>query len=263
MIVDFHVHSRFSHDSPAEPEEILYAAQAQGVDIVCVTDHVDLDFTGKDYSFDVQAREEFFASLREKFENAVELRLGVELGLQPHIAGENGAFVNSAHFDFVIGSTHLVDRMPFKPSIYPRFSRMHDKCEGVARFLENTLENIMSYDDYDVYGHLDYFSRYVYRELFDYSLHRELVEEILSQLVSRGKGIEINTGGYSSGMSNPGPEILNRYRELGGEIITMGSDAHRPREVGFCIRKGQELLKACGYEYFTVFKDRKPEFIKL
>lgn len=263
MTVDFHVHSKFSHDSPAEPDEILWAAEAQGLDMVCITDHVDLDFTGKDLSFDLEARNAAFNALRYAFSGRVEIGLGVELGLQPHIADENDAFVRSGEFDFVIGSTHLVDRMPFKPSIYPRFSRMYDKREGVARFLENTLENIMSYDNYDVYGHLDFFSRYVYKERFDYARHEEMVEEILRQLIARGKGLEINTGGWSSGMSNPGPEILRRYRELGGELVTMGSDSHRPREVGFCIRKGKELLKACGYEFFAIFKNRKPEFIKL
>ena len=91
------------------------------------------------------------------------------------------------------------------------------------------------------------------------------MDEILKTLVSMGKGIELNTAGlkYGLGWAHPHPEVLKRYRELGGEIITVGADAHAPEHVGFAFEKVPQILKDAGFIYYTVFRKRKPEFIKI
>ena len=129
------------------------------------------------------------------------------------------------------------------------------------------LNNVKTCDFFNVYGHIDYVVRYSPNKDFNYKVfdYCDIINEILKNLIHNGKGIEINTSGYRSGLSNPNPntEIIKMYRELGGEIITIGSDAHRPQDIAYNFNKVVEILKGCGFKYYTEFKNRKPEFIKL
>lgn len=266
MKADFHTHSSFSGDSDTPPEEVIQAGISQGLSCLCFTDHLDADYPYENDSFNLDA-EAYFTALRplqEKWKTKLDIRIGAELGLQPHLGDFYQTYVNQSPFDFIIGSTHLVDRVdPY----YPDFWEIHSPQEGIRRYLEVTLEDIKAFDNFDVYGHLDYIIRYIPAEprKFIYKDYADLVDEILKFLIQNGKGIEINTGGYKAGLGvpNPCPDILRRYLELGGEILTMGSDAHFPRYVGYFFDEAQEILRACGFRYFTVFRERKPEFIPL
>ena len=95
--------------------------------------------------------------------------------------------------------------------------------------------------------------------------YRDIIDLILKNLIEKGVGIECNTAGFKYGLGHPHPteEILGRYRELGGEIITLGSDAHSPEHLGFAFEKAADILKNCGYRYYTIFENRKPNFLKL
>ena len=94
-----------------------------------------------------------------------------------------------------------------------------------------------------------------------FASHMDSVEQVLRAVVDRGIGIECNTN--RGHMPLPGAEILKRYRQLGGEIITLGSDAHRPQHVGLGIREGRQLLQACGFSYVCTFEKMQPIFHKL
>ena len=100
---------------------------------------------------------------------------------------------------------------------------------------------------------------------YSYKQYADIIDEILKLLIEKGKGIEINTGGFKYGLGHPNPteDIIARYRELGGEIITVGADAHKPEHVAFDFEKVSGILKEAGFSYYTVFKNRKPEFVKL
>ena len=132
---------------------------------------------------------------------------------------------------------------------------------------ESILENISAYDGFDVYGHIDYVVRYGPNKNREYSYgrYKDILDEILKKLISMGKGIELNTGGYHYGLGEPNPctAVIRRYRELGGEIITIGADAHTPDKIACAFDKAASVLEACGFRYYTIFKDRKPEFISL
>ena len=202
--------------------------------------------------------------LQDVYRNRLELRIGVEIGLQPHLGDAYRTWLSDKSFDFLIGSTHLVDR--FDP-YYPDFWSSYDAASGVNRYLDVTLQNIRAFDDFDVYGHIDYIIRYVPdgERIFPYAQHADQVDAILKLLIEKGKGIEINTGGYKAGLSEPNSchDVLRRYRELGGEIITMGSDAHTTEYVAYRFADAREVLKECGFRYFTVFRERKAEFVPL
>ncbi|NLJ96720.1 MAG: histidinol phosphate phosphatase, partial [Clostridiales bacterium] len=167
----------------------------------------------------------------------------------------------------VIGSIHLVDHIdPY----YPQYWEERTEEEGILRCFETIKECCSLYQGFDVCGHLDYIVRYApsskaqYKE-YPYSYYKDLLDEILKTLLSHGKGIEINTSGYKYCLGHPHPkkEILKRYKELGGEIITIGSDAHKPEHLSYDFSKAKELLKSLGYKYYTTFKAGKPTMIKL
>lgn len=266
MTADYHLHSCFSSDSKTPTEAMVKEGVARGLSLLCLTEHLDLDYPYSDTAFDLDTEAYFqeMKRLREDYRERIELLTGAELGLQPHLGDAYRSWLSDKSFDFLIGSTHLVDRLdPY----YPDFWASFDASSGVARYLDVTLENIQAFDDFDVYGHIDYIIRYVPdgERIFPYAQHADQVDAILKLLIEKGKGIEINTGGYKAGLSEPNPchDVLRRYRELGGEIITMGSDAHTTEYVAYRFADTKEVLRECGFRYFTVFRERKAEFVPL
>ena len=263
---DFHLHSSFSGDSETPAEEQILAALKNQVFILCFTEHMDKDYPYDDICLELDTSTYFhkLRQLQSQWVSQLDIRIGVELGLQPHLSDFYQNYISQYPFDFVIGSTHAVGK--YDP-YYPSFWENRDPYESIRHFLDITLKNIRTFDDFDVYGHIDYIIRYVPWEnkTFPYIRYADVLDEILKLLISKGKGIEVNTGGYKAGLGvpNPCPDILKRYRELGGEIITFGSDAHFSRYVGYCFEEAAQVLKDCGFKYFTVFKERKPEFLPL
>jgi histidinol-phosphatase (PHP family) len=129
------------------------------------------------------------------------------------------------------------------------------------------LDNLQTDADFDVYGHIDYVVRYGPNKnrFYTYEKYSDVIDEILRTLIARGKGIELNTAGFKYGLGHPNPteEILARYRELGGEILTIGSDAHAPEQIAYDFAKVTEILRQAGFRFYTVFTARKPEFKKI
>lgn len=265
MLSDFHLHSCFSGDSQASPEEIINKAISLKMPYLCITDHQDFDYVGDiDFSLDVDTYFERFSDLREQYADKIQLLIGVETGLEPHLSEELDALILSKPFDFIIGSSHLVNRVdPF----YPEYWANRSEEDGALEYF-NSIENCLkTCHNFDVYGHLDYVMRYSPSKGsgFSYHLYKDILDEILKKLIYLGKGIELNTGGLARGLAfpNPHPDILKRYAQLGGEIITVGSDAHFPEFIGNSFDVAKEMLKNAGFKYYTIFKQRKPEFIKL
>ncbi len=134
----------------------------------------------------------------------------------------------------------------------------------IQRYFESILENLQVFSDFDVYGHLDYVVRYCTDNAFLYQCedYQDIWEECLRILIANGKGIELNCAGFRYGKHpNPHQTILRRYKELGGEILTIGSDAHSPEYLAFHFPALPELLKSCGFSYITTFENRKPTFM--
>ena len=164
-------------------------------------------------------------------------------------------------FDFVIASSHLVNGIdPY----YPVYKDKFPGTSGYHAYFQSIIENIKSFQDFDIYGHLDYVCRYIQVPYIP-SDFKDLIDEILRKIIELGKGIEVNTAGLAKGLSfpHPHPFILKRYLELGGEIITIGSDAHTAPNIGAFFSKTEKHLLSLGYKYYTTFKDRKPYFHKL
>lgn len=266
MFWDQHMHCNFSGDSDALPEDMIKAGIAHGLSGICFTDHLDYDYPEEPNIFllDFDNYFKVLSDLREKYADKISVNIGIELGLQTQAAGQNLAVTEKYPFDFIIGSSHVVNHMdPY----YPEFFAGRDEDAAYMEYFESVLENINSGVDFDVYGHIDYVVRYGPNKnaFFTYEKFKDIIDEILTQLISKGKGIEVNTGGFKYGLGHPNPteDIIKRYRELGGEIITMGADAHVPEYVAYEFDKTAQIIKKCGFKYYTVFKNRKAEFIPL
>jgi len=260
------MHSQYSGDSDATQDSMVNAAIEKGLAGICFTDHLDIDYPDEPDLFllDLPNYTASVLAQTEQYQNRIDVCLGIELGLQPHLAALHEDILSQYPFDFVIGSSHVVHGFdPYYPKFYE--GRAEEAC--YREYFESILENIRAFDGFDVYGHIDYVVRYGpnRNERYSYAQYCDVIDEILKLLIERGKGIEINTGGFKYGLGHPNPteEIITRYHELGGEIITIGADAHTPEHVAYDFEKVPEILKKAGFRYFTVYKERKPVFIKL
>lgn len=272
MFWDTHMHSYFSGDSTASPASMAESAAAKGLPGICFTDHLDYDYPVQPDLFlcDPAECSQAVRRLQNQYAGRLEILYGIELGLQPHLAARHSQLLKDWDFDFVIGSSHIVHGMdPYYASYY------EGKSEDSAylEYFTSILENIHAFDSlpdgcsFDVYGHIDYVVRYGPHKntFYSYEKFRDVIDEILIQLIRRAKGIELNTAGFKYGLGHPNPceDILKRYRELGGEILTLGADAHQPDQIAYHYSALPAILKSCGYSYYTVFKKRKAVFLPL
>lgn len=268
VLWDCHTHTSFSADSETPMESMIEKAIQKGLQGICFTEHLDPDYpkTPDQIKFDLDVRnyQETLFSLKEQYSNQIDIRFGIELGIQKHLKDFFQGLLFAAPFDFVIGSSHVVHG--YDP-YYPEYFQDRDEASCYLEYFESILENLSSFSDMDVYGHIDYIVRYGPNKNRDYSYgkYQEILDEILKTLISCGRGIELNTGGFQYGLGEPNPctDVIRRYKELGGEIITIGSDAHKPDRIAYSFDRAVSILEHCGFQYYTVFQNRRPQFFKL
>ena len=264
---DFHMHTEFSGDSEAPVRAMLDAALERGMEAVCITDHIDEDYpedseTGTNpFLFDLDQYFQVLREIKKEYADRLDLRIGVELGLQPHLGERYRKLIETYPFDFVIGSLHVIHGMdPYDGVIFEGRS----DADVYREAFQAMAENLDQVKDFDVLGHLDYVVRYGRHQAREYSYRAfsDEIDEILKKVIHMGKGIEMNMGGfkYGLGFCNPHPDVIRRYRELGGEIITVGADAHKPEHVAFDFEKAGDILRNCGFRYYAEYRNRKPIF---
>lgn len=263
MRADVHLHSNFSHDSDASPEQMILGAMDKGLEMMCFTDHYDKDNMewGPEDIFEPEKYFQTLLPLQEKYRRQMDVRIGVEIGLGQHLGDYYREFVKKYPFDFVIGSVHCVG----SSDIAKRDIFRGRSDEEVYRIVfEETLAVIQKVDDFDVLGHLDYVVRYGERREAEYSYQKfsDVIDEILRILIAKGKGLELNMAGIKYGLSfaHPHTDVLKRYRELGGEIITVGADGHKPEHIAYDFSKVTDILQGCGFKYYAEYSARKPVF---
>lgn len=268
MIGDYHVHSRFSSDCESDPKAIIEKSINLGMREICFTDHVDFDYPLENGQvvFQIPAEKYFseLLSLKEFFRDKIKVKIGIELGLNPSIFQRNSDFVKANDFDFIIGSSHIVNGIdPY----YPEYWQDKNVKDAIMEYFEAILKNVTSYNDYDVYGHLDYIRRYVQDKEYVYvdSDFYDITDMIFKNIIYKGHGIELNTRGLSNGITHFVPTItlLKRYKELGGEVITLGSDSHFVKNIGYAFTTAKDILLNTGFKYITTFENRTPSFIPL
>ncbi|MCR5685240.1 MAG: histidinol-phosphatase HisJ family protein [Lachnospiraceae bacterium] len=279
MEYDCHVHSSFSSDSKTEPEKQVQKAIELGMKGICFTDHMDYEFpneerSGLSFIFDPDEYFKAMIPLKNSYSDRIGINIGVEIGLRneeecrERVKSDYEKLTGAYGFDFVIGSTHCLEFTD--PYYEDPYWTGKSVSEGIRTYLEAVLYNARKYD-FDSLGHLDYLVRYVPESkgwnISDYrpSDHFDIIDEILKELIDSGRALEVNSAGlkYGLGFAHPQPGILSRYRELGGELITIGSDGHKPEHICYAFGDVAEILKGLGFRYYTVYKARHPEMIKI
>lgn len=267
---DYHLHTCFSGDSTAPMEDMILKGIELGLTSMCFTDHMDMDYVyynpEEEGMFELNTDSYLYelARYKEKYAGKIRLLFGVELGVQPHLRRELALYAKSYEFDFIIASSHLCNR---KDPYFPSFYDGRTDEEAYEEYFSSILDNLKSFSNFDIYGHLDYVVRYGRTKdaHYSYEKYRDILDEILKTLIENEKGLEVNTGAISYGLRelNPCTGILKRYRELGGEIITIGSDAHTPEAIARGFDQAADILTSCGFRYYTTFEKRVPEFHRI
>lgn len=259
---DFHMHSRVSFDGHDTGEAMALAGRSAGLKEICFTDHLDYDPLGKMgiLAFETQAYNDAYDGLQVP---GITIRRGMEFGMTPDNMDQLAADLQRRPFDLVLGSIHFVDGFDV---YFEEYWAEKTIFQAERRFLEATLECVSNHDDFDVLAHLTYIAKthcHPAPRPVRYEDHRDLLDEILRTLARKGKGLEVNTSGVDrAGDYLPGAEYLRRFRELGGSIVTVGSDAHRAERVG------QYCMEACRmakdiFGHVCTFDGREPVFHKL
>ena len=267
MYDDSHLHTAFSGDSETPPAAQIEQAIRLGMKTLCITDHQDFDYPPceSEFLFDTASYFEKLSALKDYYSAQIDLRIGVELGLQPKpLSVDLPSYAAAWPFDFIIGSTHVVQHQdPAFPSYYEGISTE----EGYRAYFNEILTSIRSFTNFDIYGHIDYVIRYSKTKDLNYCYgqYADIFDPIIETLIANGKGIEINTAGLDKGLKEQHPctEFIRQYRKKGGEIITVGSDAHRPEDIGRHFDHAADVLKECGFSYYCTFEKRVPAFHKL
>lgn len=272
MYADMHTHTNFSNDSDATLEEQLDRAVRLGMKYYCVTDHQDYDHPEGDFSYILRKREDivfetYFEKLyaaREVYKDKLHLLIGIEFGLQPHLVEKIRKDYATYPFDFVIGSTHSIKGYDTEDR---RLYEGVSPDQIIREYFEIEYENLKNTETVDAFGHIDFILRDVpgKNKGFTYAKYADILDEILKLAIDRGQAIELNTKPLVVGMrdSSPGFETFKRYRELGGELVTLGSDAHFPERIGACFDIAGDLLKEAGFKYYNVFIQHEPKFFPL
>lgn len=269
MIYDCHLHTEFSGDSATPARDQIEKAISLGMKEMCITDHHDYDsgFCEDNFILDLPVYLPALRALQKEYKDRIRVNIGIELGLQCHLSYYLRNLVDQYQdsFDFIIGSSHFVGGMdPYESKYWETYGEL----PGLEAFFQASLRRVQNlYDVFDSFGHLDYIGRYApHQNTFcTYQRFSQWIDPILSVLIEHGKCLECNTGGFKYGLGEPNPQkkILMRYRQMGGELITVGSDAHTPEYIGYEFNRCRQLLLECGFKYYAVFHGRKPEFILL
>ncbi len=276
MLADYHVHTQYSDDSTYPMEQVIKDAVSMQMHEICFTDHVDygikedwdcghpLSKRGEELlaNVDYPAYTAEIAGLRERYGDQIKIRLGMEFGMQVHTIAKYEALFAKYPFDFILLSIHQVEDQEFWNQ---DFQQGRSQREYNERYYEEMLAVIRAYKNYSVLGHMDLIARYDLQGIYPFARIRPLVVEILKTVLEDGKGLEFNTSYHRYGLSDTTPctEILKLYREMGGEILTIGSDSHQPEHLGQYIEEAKKHLTSLGFRYFCTFDHMQPVYHRL
>ncbi len=274
MFADYHVHTEFSDDSEYPMEQVIKDSISMGMDELCFTDHVDYgvkvdwdDTNGYEeaemtMNVDYPLYAARIKELQYLYDTRLKIKMGLEFGMQTHTIPAFQRLFAKYPFDFIILSVHQIENREFWNQ---EFQRGKSQKEYNERYYKELLHLVNHYQQYSVLGHLDSIVRYDLCGVYPYKETEPVIREILKRVIYDGKGIELNTSWhrYGLGDTTPSVDILKCYRELGGEIVTLGSDSHRPEHLGAYMKEAKDLLRHLGFRYHCTYNRMQPVFHSL
>ena len=262
-LCDAHIHSEFSYDSKSKIDDICKAAVNRGLDEVAITDHYDANIISWRLvpDFDVKGAEAAVEEAREKYPK-LKISFGIELGEMCEMPDKTEKILTENNFDFVIGSIHNI---PGNTDFYfINFAKMDSYY--ISRYYDLYLESLLDtvkLNKADSRAHIGYPIRYIKDagKEYDTSSNKELLSEIFRNMIKNDIALEVNTLGLTRQIKSvlPKETELRMYYDMGGRLLTFGSDAHTPDRVGENIENAHKILKDIGFKSFTVFRNRIPE----
>lgn len=276
-LVDIHSHSNISPDGNDPPEDMASRAAELGVRHFGLTDHLELDRAG-DEKWDPAAALKHmrpaYEKLHREYDGRMNVYFGVEMGQALHDLPVAERILAENDFDYVIGSVHRTEHYK---NIRLIADDEQERCCAVKEHYEEMLA-LAEWGKFSVLAHMTFLLRFTgvdtpnglvtdktKRSQAAFETHKPIIDKILQTIISKEIALEVNCSGYRFGFGSPMPsaEFLKRYRELGGRLITVGSDAHRTGDIASGIPEGCGLLKELGFSEVCVFEKKEPKFIKI
>jgi histidinol-phosphatase (PHP family) len=264
---DNHIHSQYSPDSKMKMEDVVRTAAKQNLAGIAFTDHYDIDAPSREneFLFDPAARQQEIDTLHNP--GNIQILRGIEVGLQPDSLDKIRKFTSQYSFDTVIASIHFIDKLdPYYGTYYTGKTYK----EAYGRVFEVMYKTAVEYRDFDILGHFDYIARYAPYKNSERNItlaeFGDYLEPLLQFLAQNGKTFEVNTKTYKENLGHTpllDLAILKRFRELGGEAISLGSDAHDLTRIGDNFEMFAAIIKNCGFRYLVYYKNRTPHFYNL
>ena len=288
MFADYHIHSEFSDDSRELMEKQIEKAIELGLDEICFTDHVDYGIkkdwdegniewrSGDGMNYDVSDKDplanvnypEYFGKLlrmKETYKDRISIKQGLEFGIQSITIPQFEKLYNryEEQLDFVLLSIHMINNLEFWTQDFQKGKTQKQYNEEYYKEILNVMKQ---FRHYSVLAHLDLIVRYDKNGVYPFEEVKDIIAEILKTAIADGKGIELNTSSWHYGLKDTQPSraILKLYKDLGGKIITVGSDAHSTNYLADHIKDAYHILKdEIGFEEICTFKHMSPSFYKL
>ena len=279
MLIDYHVHTEYSDDSEYLMKQVIEDAINMEMKEICFTDHVDY---GIKEDWDSKKEPKYYKGipirnvnypeyikeineLKERYKDRISIKTGLEFGMQSHTISQYEELFKRYPFDFIILSIHEVGNKELWTN---EFQEGKSQEKYTKEYYEELLKVVKNYKNYSVLGHLDLVARYDVgngKTPLEFNQIKPIITEILKTVIEDGKGIELNTSYHRYGLSDSTPsyEILNLYHQLGGRIITIGSDSHKPNHLGAYIEESKDYLKKIGFTEYCTFDQMKPLYHKL
>ncbi len=264
---DSHIHTSFSTDSETAMEEMIQQGITNKLAGITFTDHMDYEFPNTydwdcpdgfpPFTFDFDKYVATIQKYKNKYQDQIQIYTGVEIGLKKDAYEKNVQLSKHPALDYRIGSIHLIDNLdPY----YPEYWESVNETRALEKYFETTLNCINNLGEIqiDTMGHLDYIVRYAPSgyKLYSYHNFSDVIDEILRKLIEREIALEVNTSGYKNGgtMPNPNGDVIRRYKDLGGECITFGSDAHTPEQLSKYFDDAGKLVWDAGFRRYVTFE---------
>lgn len=276
MLADYHVHSSFSDDSTYDMEDVIKDAIAMQLNEICFTEHVDYGVkqdwnSGNVIQYrngepianaDYEKYVPTLQRLQQKYASQIAVKLGLEFGMQSHTIPQYQDLFQKYPFDFIILSIHQVEDKEFWTQ---DFQKNRTQQEYNERYYQEMLYLVENYKQYSVLGHMDMITRYDNQGVYPFEKLKPIITKILEIVIADGKGIELNTSYHRYGLNDTTPcmDILKLYHTLGGKIVTIGSDSHKPEHLGAFIPEAKKILKEIGFPYFCTYQNMQPIYHKL
>lgn len=264
---DLHTHTAFSFDGEAAAEDMVFRAAELGAKYYAITDHLEINqFYMEEFAYPetLKRARETIPALSREYSGRVEVIRGIELGQPVHDIPLAEKILAEEKYEYIIGSCHMVRGYD---DFYFLDYDENDPVKLLDIYFDELLETA-EWGNFDTLAHITYPLRYIVGDKgknIDMSRYRTIIDKIFTVLIKNDTALEINTSGFRQkiGETLPNGELLSQYHRLGGRLITIGSDAHRPEDIGKGIVEGIALAKSIGFTEVSVFKNRNPIMIKI